>query len=238
MSFFLIKSILALLLLASGVAAVVSKLSTMGQSDRKISPQTSRKIHKFSGWLFLLLLLPLLFLGMGHWVKLGDGASTRAVFHAVLGLGLTIITFFKVVIAKFYKQFLKFAPVMGIVVFCFAFVVFSISAGFYTLRAWSTETTTSDKSEPISSRIIGDAAKGGDLFKTHCSSCHYADSKNTKDGPGLRDLFKKKNLPYSGRPATAANVRRQLLHPAMAMPSFAKLSDQEIADLIAYLKTL
>ena len=67
---------------------------------------------------------------------------------------------------------------------------------------------------------------------------YYADSKNTKDGPGLRDLFKKKNLPYSGRPATAANVRRQLLRPAMAMPSFAKLSDQEIADLIAYLKTL
>jgi cytochrome c1 len=57
-------------------------------------------------------------------------------------------------------------------------------------------------------------------------------------GPGLKDLFNKEKLPYSGRPPTVENVKQQLIQPALVMPSYTKLTDQEMADLIAYLKTL
>ena len=196
------------------------------------------RIHKISGRLFLLLLLSLLFLGMRYWVRIGDQASIRAVFHAVLALGLIIIFLLKVAIVKFYKQFLRFAPVMGLLVFSFTFVVFSISAGFYSVRALSSEPTLSEEINAVSSEIVASAEKGASFYDAKCLSCHYADSEDKKIGPGLKDLFKKEKLPYSGRPATVENVKRQLIQPALVMPSFTKLTEQEMSDLIAYLKTL
>jgi cytochrome c2 len=238
MSFFLIKSILALFLLAAAVGAVTSMLTMMGKAEKKISPKTLRKIHIISGRLFLLLLLPLFFLGLRYWAKIGDQASVRAVFHAVLALGLIIIFLLKVAIVKFYKQFLRFAPVMGMLVFGFAFVVFSVSAGFYAVRALSTDPTSSEEINTAPSEIIGSADQGASFYNANCLSCHNADTEDKKVGPGLKNLFKKEKLPYSDRPATVENVKQQLIRPALVMPSFTKLSEQEMADLIAYLKTL
>ena len=87
----------------------------------------------------------------------------------------------------------------------------------------------------------GDAAAGKALFVKNCALCHNADSAVKKIGPGLKDLFKNKELPASHRPTTAANVREQVEqgNPAKGMPAFgAKLSTAEIDSLIAYLKTL
>jgi cytochrome c2 len=210
----------------------------MGKTEKKIAPKTLRTIHKISGRLFLLLLLALLFLGMKYWAKIGDQASIRAVFHAVLALGFTIIFLLKVVIVKYFKQFLRFAPVLGILVFCFAFVVFSISAGFYTIRSLSTEQTSSEEIMAASSEIIPNAEKGSSFYKTNCLSCHYPDSEDKKMGPGLKGLFQKEKMPYSGRPPTVENIKQQLIRPALVMPSFTKLTEQEMADLIAYLKSL
>jgi len=238
MSFFLLKSILALFLLAAAVGAVTSMLTMMGKAEKKIGPKTLRKIHIISGRLFLLLLLPLFFLGLRYWAKIGDQASVRAVFHAVLALGLIIIFLLKVAIVKFYKQFLRFAPVMGMMVFGFAFVVFSVSAGFYAVRALSADPTPSEEVNTAPSEIIGSADQGASFYTANCLSCHNADTEDKKVGPGLKNLFKKEKLPYSDRPATVENVKQQLIRPALVMPSFTKLREQEMADLIAYLKTL
>jgi cytochrome c2 len=238
MSFFLLKTILALIFLVVGVIAITSMLTIMGKAEKKTDPKTLRMIHKISGRLFLLLLLALLFLGMRYWIKIGDQASLRAVLHAVLALGLFIIFLLKVVIVKFYKQFLRFAPALGMLVFCFAFVVFSISAGFYSLRALGTEPAPIEDTDAANSEIVGDAKKGASFYDTNCLSCHYADSEDKKLGPGLKGLLKREKFPYSGRPATIENIKLQLIRPALVMPSFGKLTDQEMADLIAYLKTL
>jgi cytochrome c2 len=72
-----------------------------------------------------------------------------------------------------------------------------------------------------------------------CSQCHYAESKDRKAGPGLKGLFERETLPVSGRAATEENVRRQLQAPYRNMPSFAdRLTEQEVNELIAYMKTL
>jgi cytochrome c2 len=237
MSFFLLKSILALVFLASAVSAVTSMLTMMGKAEKKVSPKTLRNIHKISGRLFLILLLPLLFLGMRYWSQIGEQASLRAVFHAVLAWGLIIIFLLKVVIVKFFKQFLRFAPVMGLLVFGLAFIVFIISAGYYSVRALSASPSPSEELNPASSEIVGRAEIGGSFFNTSCLSCHYPDTEDKKTGPGLKNLLKKEKMPYSGRPATVENIKQQLMRPALVMPSFAKITKQEMADLIAYLKT-
>ena len=238
MSFFLLKIILALFFLAAAVSSVTSMLTMMGKAEKKVSPKTLRNIHIISGRLFLLLLLPLLFLGMRYWSQIGEQASLRAVFHAVLAWGLITIFLLKVVIVKFFKQFLRFAPVMGLLVFGLAFVVFSISAGYYSVRTLSADPTPNEEVKPASSEIVGSVDLGVSFYNEKCLSCHYADTEDKKTGPGLKDLFNKGKLPYSGRPATVENIKQQLTQPALVMPSFTNLTEQEIADLIAYLKTL
>ena len=87
----------------------------------------------------------------------------------------------------------------------------------------------------------GSAAKGQKLFQQDCNMCHYPDKTEKKIGPGLKGLFKNKVLPMSKKPVTVANVRHQIESgsPTKGMPAFgSKLKPADVADLIAYLKTL
>jgi cytochrome c len=82
-----------------------------------------------------------------------------------------------------------------------------------------------------------DAAKGKEVFD-QCSVCHNADSTEKKMGPGLKGLFAKKEL-TNKKPVTEANVRAKIEEGGNGMPAYKEtLSDDEKADLIAYLKTL
>ena len=84
----------------------------------------------------------------------------------------------------------------------------------------------------------GSAAKGKDVFD-QCSVCHNADSTDKKIGPGLKGLFKKGKLESNGKPANEANIRAKIDEGGNGMPAYKDiLSDQEKADLMAYLKTL
>lgn len=95
-----------------------------------------------------------------------------------------------------------------------------------------------------SSSGTASVAQGKELFHENCAMCHSATETKTKIGPGLKGLFKAKELPYSHRPVTVANVREQIEKgnpqgKPMPMPGFGgKLSPAQINDLIAYLKTL
>lgn len=84
----------------------------------------------------------------------------------------------------------------------------------------------------------GDTAKGKDKFEANCSGCHNADSEETKVGPGLKGLFKRETL-HNGKKVTEDNVQALINEGGGGMPSFAgMLTDNEIKDVIAYLKTL
>jgi cytochrome c2 len=92
---------------------------------------------------------------------------------------------------------------------------------------------------------LSPAAKAGQkVFDENCTLCHYADQTKNKIGPGLKGIMKNKELPFSHKPATVANVREQIEKgnpqgKPMPMPPFAgKLSAKDMSNLIAYLKTL
>jgi cytochrome c len=84
----------------------------------------------------------------------------------------------------------------------------------------------------------GDAAKGKEVFD-QCGVCHNADSAERKMGPGLKGLSKKGKLESNGKPATDANILEKINEGGNGMPSYKDmLTDDEKANLLAYLKTL
>lgn len=83
----------------------------------------------------------------------------------------------------------------------------------------------------------GDAEAGQELFDAKCSVCHNTDSKEKKIGPGLAGV-KDGKLP-SEKDATDENILENLNLGGNGMPPFEKLlSDEEKADLTAYVQTL
>jgi mono/diheme cytochrome c family protein len=92
---------------------------------------------------------------------------------------------------------------------------------------------------------LSPAAKAGQkIFEQQCALCHYADQTKNKIGPGMKGILKNKELPFTHKPATEANVREQILKgnpqgKPMPMPPFeGKLSAKDMSNLIAYMKTL
>ena len=79
---------------------------------------------------------------------------------------------------------------------------------------------------------------GKDLFEKNCSFCHFAESTDTKVGPGLKGLFDRDKMLVSGWAVTPKNVQLQLITPFDQMPPFDHLSDTEIQTLTDYLQTL
>jgi mono/diheme cytochrome c family protein len=79
---------------------------------------------------------------------------------------------------------------------------------------------------------------GRHVFVSRCSMCHYADSENGLNGPGLEGLFRKRYLP-SGMTANDARVTAVITRGRNMMPALGDtLTDQQLADLLAYLHTL
>ncbi|NIM91546.1 MAG: c-type cytochrome [Candidatus Aminicenantes bacterium] len=238
MSLFLFKSFLAIIFLLAGVIAVICMFALMGKTKRKISDTFLRRMHKGMGFVFTILLLVISYFCINHVAQVGDQLSGRAVMHSVLSLGLIIVLVIKITIVQFYKQFLRFVPTMGIIVFSLAFVVFSTSAGYYFLRTLCVKDTTGETVTLSEAKFEGKLEKGALLFNDKCSGCHFSDKEENKIGPGLKNILKKTKLPSTGKPANIKNIWKQLKNPFLSMPAFPSLSEQELADLQAYLESL
>ena len=90
---------------------------------------------------------------------------------------------------------------------------------------------------PATLRAEGDVEKGKEVFE-QCGMCHHVDKEEKKMGPGLKDLFKKEKM-ANGKKATDENVMAVINEGGNGMPPYQDLlSDEEKADLMAYLKTL
>jgi cytochrome c len=91
----------------------------------------------------------------------------------------------------------------------------------------------------------GDPKRGEEIFfkKSDCSTCHYPDKNYDQVlvGPGLKDLFKRQNL-GNGKPVNDQNVKEWIKSGGTGkigtMPSHPDLTDQQVNDLLAYLKSL
>lgn len=235
---FLLKSLLGIVFIVAALTAALAMLTLMGKAEKKTSPDRLRNIHKAAGVVFGILLLTISFLCITYLAKAGDQVSPRAVLHSYLALFLVVIFFLKVTIALFFRQFLRIVPTLGMSVFVLAAVVFFYSAGYYFLRTSAADPVTLSSPSFRLPDAQGRAENGRRVFGSHCTTCHFADKEDWKVGPGLKGILKRDKLPASGRQAIPENILRQIRTPYLAMPSFPSLAGQELADLLAYLKTL
>ncbi len=85
----------------------------------------------------------------------------------------------------------------------------------------------------------GDAKAGKEVFENNCSVCHNSDSTEVKMGPGLKGISKRAKMTTTGKAPTDANLLEKVSTGGNGMPAYADiLSDEEKANVIAYLKTL
>ena len=81
-------------------------------------------------------------------------------------------------------------------------------------------------------------ARGRRSYQARCANCHEAYVDKPRNGPSMKDLYRKKYLP-SGAPTNDERVRDALLLGRPNMPGYrAVMSQQELNDLMAYLHTL
>ena len=79
---------------------------------------------------------------------------------------------------------------------------------------------------------------GHAVFVERCSLCHYDRQPGALHGPSLLGLYKKPYLP-SGAPANDDRVSATIVHGRNNMPAQgANLTDEDLAQLLAYLHTL
>ena len=81
-------------------------------------------------------------------------------------------------------------------------------------------------------------AAGKQVYETRCGYCHNVADVEDKVGPGLKNLFSRGTLPYTGKPVTEDNIRAQLKNPAQNMPAQTDLSADQVDALLAYLHTI
>ena len=74
------------------------------------------------------------------------------------------------------------------------------------------------------------------MYEQNCARCHYPNNTHSLHGPGLQAITKIKSMP-SGAPPTDERLAAVILRGRNMMPG-TPLSDDQLNDLLAYLKTL
>jgi hypothetical protein len=131
---YLIKSLLGTLLLGAGLTAFLSMMARQGRPGDEVRAARLRKVHKAAGYIYIALLAPLAFIGADFLVEMGDGLSVRGAFHFVLAMTLLAVLLLKILTVKIYRQLLKHAPVLGMILFSLTLVIFLITAGYFFLQ--------------------------------------------------------------------------------------------------------
>ena len=81
-------------------------------------------------------------------------------------------------------------------------------------------------------------AMGRRIYDARCAECHYAYSSRDLRGPSMHGLFQKKFM-TSGIPVNDDRVSDIILLGRAKMPGFQqKITQEQLADLMAYLHTL
>jgi len=82
-------------------------------------------------------------------------------------------------------------------------------------------------------------ARGKDVFQQKCSTCHYDTSDAKKIGPGLKGIGKRGTFTVNNNKVTDETLKTWIENGDSLMPPFKDvLEDNQIKDVIAYVKTL
>lgn len=241
----LLKLSISTILLILSLIASYTMFEIFGKNERRINVNLLKGLHKINGRIYFFVFLVGAVLCLYLLSQSKAELTPRATLHAFFAVAIFLLLFLKILFVKFYRQFYSYAKLLGVLIVLLTFNLLAFSTGYSIIVgerevANKTENTVSDlKVEMYAMNKEGNVERGKKLFSQLCSSCHYTDRKDFKRAaPGLKGIFAGKNLPVSKRPATAENIAKQIVDPYKYMPPFSNLKEDEINDIIAYLKTL
>lgn len=235
----LIKLSISLLLLILSLVALFTMFEIFGKSERRKNIDLLKKIHKINGRIFFIVFLAGSFLCIYLLSKSKTELNPRTSIHVFSAIVIFLLFSLKIIFIKYYREFYAYAKLLGIIIALLSFNLIAFSTGYSLIVGTFAKNTSSKAYLIITKSNQGDAEKGERLFENLCSSCHYKDKKDFKRGaPGLKGILQEKNLPVSKKPATEENVVNQIKKPYNSMPSFSDLTDEQIRDILAYLKAL
>lgn len=253
MSMYFLKSILSLIMILLALINSFTMLEAFGRGEKRYDVNKLKKIHRINGVVFLSIYFFITYFCL-HSIITGQlELSPRSTFHAVFALAVILLLALKISFIEVYRQFYGKVLTIGPVIALIALGMIGTSGGYYFLvTKFHTDTTFDEireyKDKGVTKGEKAEGAKvktdsesiriGKTLFDAKCSFCHDAHSNNVVVGPGLKGLLKNQTLPVSKRPATPESIRNQLRQPFAKMPSFDKLTDEEVSDIIAFLNTL
>ena len=101
------------------------------------------------------------------------------------------------------------------------------------------QTGKSSKKAAPAAKDNAAAARGKELFQQKCSTCHYDTSDAKKIGPGLKGLSKRGTFTVNNNKVTDDTLKTWIENGDAMMPPFKDvIDDNQIKDVIAYVKTL
>lgn len=237
----ILKISLSILLIISALLAMYTMFEIFGKTERRKNMDLLKKLHKTNGRIFFIIFLAGAIFCIYYLSQSKQELSPRATMHVFSAIAIFLLLVLKITFIRYYRQFYSYAKLLGIIVALLTFNLLAFSTGYSLVTGGFEKPSIENKTEiqMIAKNGKGNVEKGRVLFQNNCSSCHYTDKKDFKRAaPGLKDILKEKTLPVSKKPATVENVINQIKKPYRYMPSFADLSDEEIENIIAYLKTL
>ena len=108
------------------------------------------------------------------------------------------------------------------------FACFAASLALFAGMAAAQEKKAAAKGDPENGKVVFE----------QCGACHNTDTDEKKMGPSLKGLSKKTKL-SNGKPNNDANLKAIINNGGNGMPAYADLlTDEEKADVLAYIKTL
>jgi cytochrome c2 len=257
MTIIFLKSILSVVMMFLAFVSMITMFEVFGRTELRYDIKKLKKIHKITGIIYLLIFLFITYYCFRFIVLSQSELSTRSTFHSVFALSILVMFGVKILFTRIYRQYYNQVKMLGLLMSLTTFGLVGTSGGYYLLVTKFGTDMTFDKTMQlkqrgrlktaektgISSQFViqtddESISRGKNLFIVKCSLCHDPWSTETIVGPGLKGVLKKTELPVSGRPAIAENIMKQLRQPFKRMPSFEYLSDEEVANLIAFLNTL
>ena len=133
MSLYVIKTVFAFLLLGAASGAFFTMMARFGRPGDEARSEKLRRLHKTFGWIYIILLIPLVIGGGIFLVRMGSGLSVRGALHFLLASALLAVVLLKVLTVKTHRQLVRYAASLGMTLFGITLVIFLMMAGYYIL---------------------------------------------------------------------------------------------------------
>jgi hypothetical protein len=222
-----ISTILSLIFLIIGAAAVYCMMAKLGRKELD-HPERYTRLHKWFGWLFVVLFLVLFISMLERIENYYEESSPRITFHIVLSVALFLLILVKVSIPRFFRMLGKHLFLLGIVVYLTAFTLVVITAGYYIIWKYKEEPYISHAEIP---EHMKDIDLGKELFIVKCSTCHLL--KNIMQPRSLESWEKIVNeMVKIAEPRITIAEANQILHYLSATHTPEKISLPSSASLL------